>query len=291
MVCRIVNNLKVKIFQRKSFASMISLMLMLLLMNAQANAAPKAELLSGWDTTNESSVETIDHLPWQHLLDKYLSTDKNTINRFDYRVVSADDNKVLNNYLIQLQSIDPRDYASNEQKAYWINLYNALTVQLILKYYPIETIRDLGRGWFSFGPWDDKLANVAGQSLTLNDIEHRILRPIWRDDRIHFAVNCASIGCPDLQPQVFTARNIENLLDAAAQQYLSHPRGVSFNTKGQLVLSSLFDWYGDDFGDKKRERLKRLGDLLGGQQGEKLAAYQGSIKYRYDWRLNDLTTE
>ena len=92
-------------------------------------------------------------------------------------------------------------YAPDEQRAFWINLYHALTVRVILSHYPVSGIReiDISPGLFARGPWDRKLIPVEGVELTLNDIEHRILRPIWRDPRVHYALNCASLGCPDLR--------------------------------------------------------------------------------------------
>ena len=160
----------------------------------------------------------------------------------------------MNNYIEQLAGIDPRAYRRIEQKAYWINLYNALTVKLIVDHYPVGSITTLGKTLGAFGPWDDHLITLAGQTLSLNDIEHRILRPLWKDPRIHFAVNCASYGCPDLQDIAFTAENIETLLNKAATDYLSHPRGAHFDGD-ELVLSSIFDWYAEDFGANQQEVL------------------------------------
>lgn len=127
---------------------------------------------------------------------------------FRYAEVTKEDKTLLNDYLDQLSKLDPREFNRQEQYAYWVNLYNALTVKLILDNYPVASITKLG-GLFSFGPWDEKVFTVAGQTLTLNDIEHRILRPIWKDPRTHYAVNCASLGCPNLQSQAFTAQNTE----------------------------------------------------------------------------------
>lgn len=275
-----------RLFLRNTLIGVMAL-LFLSLLSTQLGAAPSAKILSQWNQSDENNSSTINHGSWQVLLDRYLLVDSTDITRFDYGRVSAADKKSLQSYLSAMQELDPRRYRSDEQYAYWINTYNALTVQLIINDYPVVTIRQLGKGFFSFGPWDDNVVTVAGQVLTLNDIEHGILRPIWADDRIHFAVNCASISCPNLQPQAFTANNLDDLLDSAARQYLQHPRGVRFD-KNRLVLSSLFKWYLDDFGINQDELLERLGDLLGDESGEKLADYQGQIKYRYDWRLNDV---
>lgn len=112
-------------------------------------------------------------------------------NRFRYKAVSDTDHQKLKDYLDYLSRLTPVEYPREIQKAYWINLYNALTVDLILQHYPVESITDIG-SWYHFGPWDDEVVTASGQPLTLNDIEHRILRPLWEDNRIHYAVNCAS---------------------------------------------------------------------------------------------------
>ena len=92
------------------------------------------------------------------------------------------------------------------------------------------------------------MVRVADQALSLNDIEHNILRPVFNDFRIHFAVNCASFGCPNLQSQAFTRDNVDALLESASREFLAHPRAIAFNADGLLQLSSIFDWYAEDFG-------------------------------------------
>ena len=136
-----------------------------------------------------------------------------------------------------------------EQLAYWINFYNALTVQVILDHYPTDSILDIkiSPGFFSIGPWDKKLVTVEGEELSLNDMEHRILRPIWRDPRIHYGVNCASIGCPNLLTTAYTADNVDGLLTENAVAYVNHPRGASLQN-GALTVSSIYDWFEEDFG-------------------------------------------
>ena len=134
----------------------------------------------------------------------------------------------LNSYVAGLTAIPISRYNRSEQRAYWINLYNALTVKLVLEHYPIGSIRDIdiSPGLFADGPWKRKLVEVENEVLSLNDIEHRILRPIWRDPLIHYAVNCASVGCPNLLTMAFTAANTDDLLNAAALDYINSPRGA-----------------------------------------------------------------
>ena len=257
-----------------------------IMISTLASAAPKSDAWAIWDASDESNTASIDHSDWQHVLETYVVGDGNGLNLFNYGGVSAEDKKRLDTYLDTMQNLDPRAYSSDEQEAYWINMYNALTVKLIVDNYPVKSITKLG-GLLSFGPWDKEVAEVAGEKLTLNDIEHRILRPIWQDSRVHFAVNCASIGCPNLQGTAFTADNKEALLEKGAVDYLSHPRALKFDNDGKLHLSSIFDWYGIDFGDSSSEIFQSLSKWAPEGYSQKLASYTGRVKYDYDWGLND----
>ncbi|MCY4120509.1 MAG: DUF547 domain-containing protein, partial [Acidobacteria bacterium] len=154
--------------------------------------APEPEEIEGWDASDESSVEHIAHGAWQDILDVYVAPDSSGVNLVDYEGLSAsaEDTAKLTSYLDRLQGLDPRAYSRAEQMAYWINFYNALTVKVVLDGYPVDTIRDIHEGVVPYtGPWDDVHANVAGEDLTLNHMEHGILRPIWQDRRIHYAGN------------------------------------------------------------------------------------------------------
>ncbi len=169
--------------------------------------------------------------------------------------------------------------------AYWINLYNALTVEVVLSYPGKDSILGMGRKLLVSGPWDDELVEIAGEAVSLNDIEHRILRPIFRDHRIHYAVNCASISCPNLVPEAYTRANIERLLSANETSYINHPRGVAFDARGRLVLSQIYQWYRDDFASDRKALLAYLSRRHHGL-AEELRSYDGRIKYAYDWTLN-----
>jgi hypothetical protein len=175
----------------------------------------------------------------------------------------------------------------NEQLAFWVNLYNAATVKLILDHYPLKSIRNIRVGGrFGKGPWDARLLNVEGEDLTLNDIEHRILRPIWKDPRVHYAVNCVSLGCPDLQDTAFMADNSETLLEKGAREYVNSPRGAAF-AGGRLVLSSIYDWFEEDFGDGRDGVMAHLLKYAGSDLAARLRGYTGRIRYEYDWNLNE----
>lgn len=231
------------------------------------------------------SMQPIDHAPWQAFLDRYLvaTDDGRTLMR--YGAVSANDRAALDRYLQALAAIDPTTLHRDDQYAYWINLYNALTVEVVLRNPGKRTIKQMGKGLFSTGPWDDELISVGGSPLTLDDIEHRILRPTWKDHRVHFAVNCASVSCPNLAPEAYTAANLDRLLDAGERAYLHHPRGLEFLVDGTLQLSSLFDWYRKDFASDEAGLLRYLAGARP-DLADRLLDFEGSIRYVYDWSLN-----
>jgi hypothetical protein len=156
------------------------------------------------------------------------------IHRVRYGSVTPDDRKALGDYLRALEGTEVSGLGREEQKAYWINLYNALTVMVVLDRYPVGSIRDIdiSPGLFRRGPWGAKLLTIQGRKVSLDDIEHRILRPLWKDSRIHYAVNCASLGCPNLQPEAYTRANTESLLEKGAREFVNHPRGVRLEGTG-----------------------------------------------------------
>ncbi|MFM2590960.1 DUF547 domain-containing protein [Vibrio sp. TBV020] len=252
--------------------------LLLTLTSFHLFAVPKSELWAFWQQSNQENTTTISHQDWQNFLDNYLVKDGG-YTLVKYGSVSNQDKQKLNQYIESLEKIDPREYSLKEQYAYWVNLYNAITVDLILDDYPVKSITKLG-GLFSFGPWGDEVATVAGKDLTLNDIEHRILRPIWNDPRTHYAVNCASLGCPNLQPNAFTSENTEQLLEIAAQEFINSDKGVLI-TGNKTQLSSIYDWFSDDFGSKQ-ELVQHLAKYR-----PELANLNGKFSYEYDWDLND----
>ena len=229
-----------------------------------------------------------DHAAWGGLLARHWRMGEDGIARFDYARVTREDRGALDAYLASLVSVDPRALTRDAQFAYWVNLYNALTVRVVLDRYPVASIMEikLTPGPLNFGPWRAKLVEIAGAALSLDDIEHRILRPIWRDPRIHYVVNCASLGCPDLPAAPLDPRDLERALDAAARNYIEHPRGLAFERDG-LVLSKIYSWFREDFGGDEaglREHLTRYADPA---TAARIAAARGIADYRYDWALND----
>jgi hypothetical protein len=273
----------------KTLAFSLMFSLGLLICSAAVYGAPAADLWPRWQNHNSDSTLTVDHSSWNFIVQRYVDArHPSKINRFKYSSVSQKDRQALKDYILKMQAIKVSDLSRDEQKAYWINLYNGVTVDVILDHYPVKSIReiDISPGLFSSGPWDAKLLKIEGQEISLNDIEHRILRPIWQDNRIHYAVNCASLGCPNLQPEAFTAQNLNRLLDKAARDFINHPRGVSF-TRNRLKVSSIYFWFREDFGNSEQGLVQHLKKYLSKQNLEKLETVQKKMRHQYDWNLNE----
>ncbi len=262
------------------------LSILLLMLPLTILAAPKAEPWPHWETQTPAMEATVDHAPWSAFLGRYVDSSSQPY-RLAYGRVSADDRAALQAYLKQLQARRPQHWPREAQMAYWINLYNAATVELILDHYPVRSITRIKSGLFSFGPWDRKLLEVDGHKLSLNDIEHRILRPLFKDPRIHYAVNCASLGCPDLAPRAYTAGNLEQMLEDGARRYVNHPRGVSIED-GELIVSSIYVWFRADFGGTDAAVVEHLRRYAATELKAGLMRHSDIDDDRYDWALNDL---
>jgi hypothetical protein len=146
-----------------------------------------------------------------------------------------------------------------EAIAFWSNLYNAVTLEVVLEHYPVQSIRDIRASGSDaegrIGPWTMDRVTVEGRRLSLNAIEHDILRREFADPRIHYAINCASASCPNLPPRAWRADSLDLALDDAARSYINHERGIRILPSGQVEASSIFKWYAGDFGDREASIL------------------------------------
>ncbi len=260
------------------------------LTSLEALFAPKAELWERWLANNPESTEVLDHSSWNQLLGRFVRDSEDGVNRFAYAETGDAERQVLDAYVDYLARQPISTFDRNEQLAYWINLYNALTVKVVVDHGPVLSIRDIdiSPGFFADGPWSKALVEVEGQALSLNDIEHRILRPIWQDPRIHYAVNCASIGCPNLQTVAFTRSNQQDLLEKSARDYVNHARGVSI-TDGKLTVSSIYVWFAADFGGSDAAILAHLKGYADPELAESLTAHDRIDDHAYDWTINGVT--
>ncbi len=229
-----------------------------------------------------------------------VSTD-GTSNRVDYSVAS-EEKALLEDYLSVLASVSEEEFlqfGKANQTAFLINAYNAAMIQKILQRYPdIDSVWDFGRIFNH--PFKDRFVELFGERMSLDDIEHGRLRgdPALFDPRIHFAVNCASKGCPPLRPAAFNGSSLDAALDEQASIFLSdHTKNGMNPTTNRLTLSPIFDWYAEDFGvpglEGELAYLSRYADSLGLDDDAVRALNEGSIKIEwsdYDWALNDVAS-
>jgi hypothetical protein len=254
---------------------------------SNAQPAPKVQLWARWQEHDAASTRKIDHGVWDRLLKQFVVTHPSGINRVRYQDIRADEQKLFKNYLQTLQAMPISSYNRREQQAYWINLYNAFTVDLIVSRLPVTSIRDINisPGLLARGPWGAKLLIVESEKLSLDDIEHRILRPIWQEERIHYAINRASLGAPNLQPVAYTGENTEALLAKGAKEYINHVRGVAL-AGGKLKVSSIYVWFQEDFGGDAEGLMDHWRNYANPVLAAALEKYQGGLSHDYDWRLN-----
>lgn len=188
---------------------------------------------------------TVDHQVWTSLLQKYV--DEN--GAVDYQAFRKDTAR-LNHYLQVLQNnIAASSWPDEAQLAYWINLYNAFTIKLVLDHFPVKSIKDIGPTLqvpFINSVFDIKFISLNGKKYDLNFIEHRILRKKFQEPRIHFAINCASVSCPALRQEAYTASALEEQLDQQARRFIYDSLKNQWKG-GQVKLSKIFSWFKGDF--------------------------------------------
>lgn len=256
--------------------------------SGEAFFAPEADLWPRWQTHAVSSAETLDFSEWSGWLSRFVKPSK-LGNRVAYNKVTKVDRQSLAKIIERMADTGISKYNRDEQLAYWINLYNALMVQVVLNHYPVKSPRDIdiSPGWFSDGPWGLDIVQVEGQRLSLDDIEHRIIRPIWQDPRVHYAVNCAAISCPDLRTEAYTGPAIDAQLDDQARVYINDPRGVSIE-HNKVTVSKIYDWYIDDFGGTESAVMSHLIKYAEPRLAAQLARIGKISDVAYNWALNDL---
>lgn len=228
-----------------------------------------------------------NHAAFDAVLAGSVKPDAEGYNRVDYKAVKGS-RIALQAYLANLQSAQPSAMSKAEAKAYWINLYNAKTLDIIVDKYPVSSIKKInlgGGGIFGSGPWSAKLMQIEGQELSLDDIEHRILLAVFKDPMTHYALNCGSYSCPNLSTRAFSAKNTAALMRENAVAYVNHPRGVTV-ADGAITASKIYSWYAADFGGKRKLKPHWL-KFAEPAKGEQISAAQG-IQFDYDWRLNDV---
>jgi len=232
-------------------------------------------------TPGDSSALKNLHQPFDEILKRYVIG-----TRFDYDglVKSREDVRKLDAYINTLEKIDPDSLSRNHSLAYWINMYNAAIIRLVVTNYPVESIKDI-KAWWVLPPWLQNVVKVSGKNLNLYEIENDILRPQFKDARIHFAINCASIGCPPLWNHAYTGDNIDQQLDEAAARVINDSRWVEI-TPAEILLTKIFEWYDKDFKSHAGSIRDFLRRYLPKEQAALLEANQPLVFFDYNWNLN-----
>ena len=232
---------------------------------------------------------SFDHSSFDALLQAYVKPDAQGYNRVDYRGLKSGGQGALKAYVSSLEAARPTGLSSAEAQAFWINLYNAKTLDVVVDRYPVTSIKKInlgGGGLFGSGPWSKKLMVVEGTELSLDDVEHRIVRPLFDDPMSHYGLNCASYSCPNLMTRAYTGANVKGLMAQSAVDYVNHPRGVTVKSN-RIVASKIYSWYAGDFGGK-RQLKSHWGQFA--EPNHAAAISNASLgRFVYDWSLNDVS--
>jgi hypothetical protein len=234
-----------------------------------------------------SNVEAFDFSDWDVLVKKYVSTktlDGVPLNAVDYAGLKKDSG--FSGLVSRLESYPLENLKSSESKlTFWINVYNILAAKMITDNYPIKSIKDVGS--FFKPVWKRPAGKVGGKERTLNDIEHEILRKM-DEPRIHVAIVCASVSCPDLRPEAYTAESLNAQLDDQMKKFLdSQEKGMKLDEKkNKVYLSSIFKWFAEDF-ESRGGVLKYIGQYVSPEDKKILSRSKIKTSYLdYNWKIN-----
>lgn len=223
-------------------------------------------------------AEPVDNRLYALLLDRYVH--QGVVN---YQGMKTEE-EILDRYLAVLSRTDPKTMTRDDQFAFYVNAYNAWTVKLILGAYPnIKSIKELGT--FFRSPWKKEIATIDGKTLTLDNIEHDILRPIFGDPRVHFVINCASKSCPVLASEPYEGKRLQQQLQDATLAFVND-NGENYFKDGTLYVSAIFKWFKADFNNDIVDFFRQYAR---GELRKDLTAHPDSIAVEfldYDWRLN-----
>ena len=267
------------------------LLFLLVFFSCLGHASFNKSLWPRWEVNNPLSKSVISHQKWQDFLNRYVISNKEKINLVDYPHISPNDLNTLKDYVKEMSQINIDEYNRNEQLAYWINLYNALIVQTVANYYPVANIQEINisPGLFSIGPWGANIITIKGVPLSLDQINNRIVRPIWNDPRTLYAMNDATIGAPNLSKQAYTGDKIQEQLNDAANKYINSLRGVQV-IEGKLILSKIYDWYQEDYGGTKQYVINHLLHFAHEPLLSQLKHINSVDSYVYNWHINSPST-
>ncbi len=250
-------------------------------------AAPRGGLL-------EATADPIDHVLYTELLQAYVDEE----GLVDYRGLKERGMEKLNAYVEELAGARTSDMGRGERMALYINAYNAFTLKLIADPYPVESIRDIPglSGLLGLGQWQKEMWTLAGQEISLDHLEHGMLRPMG-DPRIHFALVCAAVSCPPLAREAYTAGRLDEQLERQGRIFNRSPKGLRtwmkealFGTSPVLKLSTIYKWFREDFLEKAEDLPSFVLPYAGPQDQTFIREHREDLEIDYldyDWSLND----
>lgn len=239
-----------------------------------------------WEPSRKVSADAVTHERLDALLRKYVDED-GYVNYSTWQTSRAD-RRALLIYLAEIGRADLSKRATREAKlALWINAYNAVTIEGILRVYPTSSIRNHTKK-FGYNIWEDLPLLVDGREFSLDDMEHKVLRKLG-EPRIHFAIVCASVGCPRLRAEAYTREKMEKQLADNARDFFSRRQNLQVSLSSQrLYLSSILDWFGEDFGSSQAARLRAIRPYLPATARRIVDSGKARVKFLdYNWNLND----
>ncbi|MBP6238990.1 MAG: DUF547 domain-containing protein [Saprospiraceae bacterium] len=217
-----------------------------------------------------AAVAQPDYKSWDTFLKKYVSASGDV----DYKSIKANKKELEAITKAFSETSVSTSWSKNDQLAFWINAYNVFTIDLIVNHYPIKSIQNLDGG----KPWDVKRIAIGGKKYSLNNLENDIIRPQFKDARIHFAVNCAAKSCPPILNGAFFGKSLDEQLDAVTKKFISNTKYQNI-TSGKMTLSKIFDWYKVDFGD--------IFTFINKYSTIKVNKNTAIVYKEYDWSLNE----
>jgi hypothetical protein len=230
----------------------------------------KKESEKNISSVSETKNVNFNHGIWADLLQSHVSENGNV----DYIAFKADNAKLQEYINVLAENVPNNSWANEEKLAYWINAYNALTVDLILRNYPVESIKDINN------PWKQRLWEFGKNNYNLDEIEHEILRNM-NEPRIHFAIVCASYSCPKLQNEAFTAEKLDQQLTKATKEFLTDKNRNEIS-ENSITISKIFDWFSKDF-----TKNGSLIDFLNLYTKVNISPNAKKRYKDYNWALND----
>lgn len=251
-----------------------------------ATASAKEPLGRAWPAGQYISMDDVDHAVYDQLLQTYVNGD-GMVNYAAW-CGSDTDRKSLQNYLVRLSQASPAVKASRAgQLAFWINAYNATTIEGILQVYPTSSIRNHTAKVAGYNLWKDLPLLVGGKPHSLDAMEHQILRKMG-EPRIHFAIVCASVGCPRLMNEAYTPDRIEEQLALNTRDFFSRSQNFQVDQSGVMHVSSILDWFGEDFGPTQQAQFTALQQYLP-EDAQRMAVNPRTrlVFQDYDWSLNE----